>query len=77
MQTDRKIEYTVRRTIAERLSRLRQEHGLSRESLSKATGIPMSTIRTWELGLRSPPVVGVVTLARHYGVTMDYLLGLE
>lgn len=41
------------RGIAERLSALRQRMGYSRETISKATHIPVATIKSWELGLKT------------------------
>lgn len=42
-------------------------------SLSKATGVPKSTISEW-LGNRSPNPVQAVKIANHLGVSLHYLL---
>ena len=63
--------------FAERLKDLRIEKGLSQIGLSKETGISSSAIAFWELEKRIPNLVDVVTLIRFFGVSADYMLGLE
>ena len=61
----------------ERLKELRLERGLSQEQLAKATGFSNSAISYWETGERVPNALAIITLAKYFGVTADYLLGLE
>ncbi|MDE7083372.1 MAG: helix-turn-helix domain-containing protein [Clostridia bacterium] len=61
----------------ERLKELRQEKGLSQTQLAKETGISKSAIGFWETGDRIPNAQAVVVLAKYFGVSADYLLGLE
>ncbi len=61
----------------ERLKELRQEKGLSQAQLAKATGISTGAIGFWETGERVPNAQAVIVLAKFFGVTTDYLLGLE
>ncbi len=61
----------------ERLKELRQEKGLSQAQLAKATGISTGAIGFWETGERVPNAQSVIVLAKFFGVTTDYLLGLE
>lgn len=56
---------------------MRQEKGLSQIQLAKETGISKSAIGFWETGERVPNAQAVVVLAKYFGVTSDYLLGLE
>ena len=63
--------------FTERLKELRQEKGLSQRQLAKETGISKSAIGFWETGERVPNAQAVVVLAKYFGVTSDYLLGLE
>ena len=63
--------------FAERLKELRIEKSLSQMALSKATGISQSAIKQWENEQRTPNASAIVTLANFFGVTTDYLLGLE
>lgn len=63
--------------FAERLRELRDERNLSQRMLSNETGIPQSSIALWESGTRIPAATAVVTLAKYFGVSTDFLLGLE
>ena len=61
--------------LMERLKELRNEKGLSQLQVAKDTGLSCSGINYWEKGKRIPNAQVVVTLARYFGVTTDYLLG--
>ncbi len=63
--------------FTERLKELRMEKGLSQESLSKELGVGRSSITYWEKGLRVPSAEAIIILAKFFGVSSDYLLGLE
>lgn len=59
----------------ERLKELRIEKGLSQAQLAKETQLGQSAIAYWETGQRIPNAQAVVTLARYFNVSTDYLLG--
>lgn len=61
----------------ERLKELRLEKQLSQIQLAKATGLGKSAIGVWELGQRIPNALAIITLAKFFGVTTDYLLGVS
>lgn len=63
--------------FAERLRELRMEKELSQRELAEATGLTQSAINLWENAQRIPNGVAIATLARFFGVSADYLLGLE
>ncbi|HIR98845.1 MAG TPA: helix-turn-helix transcriptional regulator [Candidatus Coproplasma avistercoris] len=63
--------------FAERLKELRAGKELSQRELAKATGLTQSAINLWENAKRVPNGTAIVTLAKFFGVTADYLLGLE
>ena len=63
--------------FAERLKILRKERGLSQARLSASTGLSHTAIVNWENERRVPNGNAIVVLARFFGVTTDYLLGLE
>ena len=50
---------------------------MSQEKLAKETGLSQSAIAFWEKGQRVPNALAVITLARYFGVSSDWLLGLE
>ena len=60
----------------ERLKELRVEKGLTQTELSKATGLSQSALALWENGQRIPNALAIIALAKYFGVSADYLLGL-
>lgn len=65
------------KVFAERLKELRLERGLSQAQLAKAVGLSHTAIVYWETEQRVPNANVVVIFAAFFGVTTDYLLGLE
>ena len=63
--------------FAERLKELRMEKGFSQPQLAKATGISPNAICYWENQKRVPSANAIITLAKFFNVSTDYLLGLE
>ncbi|MCI9404808.1 MAG: helix-turn-helix transcriptional regulator [Clostridia bacterium] len=63
--------------FAERLYELREEAGLTMAELARAVGVSDATICKWEKGETSPMSYAVIALAQFFGVTADYLLGLD
>ncbi len=64
-------------SFQERLKELRKANNLSQMDLSDATGISQSAIPKWELGKTEPIAPAIITLARFFDETADYLLGLS
>lgn len=63
--------------FAERLRELRQEKGLSIQALAKEVLISSSTLCRWENRQADVKGTHLVILAKYFGVTIDYLMGLE
>jgi len=64
-------------TIQERLKDLRVERGLTLEQLERQTGISKSALGNYETeDYKDISHTSIVTLAKFYGVSTDYLLGL-
>ncbi|MBQ9117751.1 MAG: helix-turn-helix transcriptional regulator [Clostridia bacterium] len=63
--------------FAERLKELRIEKGLSIQQLSQATKIGVASICRWENCQADVKGSQLVVLAQYFGVTIDYLMGLE
>ncbi|MCM1289527.1 MAG: helix-turn-helix domain-containing protein [Corallococcus sp.] len=61
----------------ERLKELRTEKGLSQMGLALEIGFGTTAICYWENGVRVPSAEAVIALAKYFGVSADYLLGLE
>ncbi|WP_251317706.1 helix-turn-helix domain-containing protein [Flintibacter muris] len=65
-------------TITERLKDLRKKRGLTLEALSEATKISRSALGTYETGeFKDISPFSIVKLAKFYGVTTDYLMGVS
>ena len=63
--------------FAKRLKELRIMKNLSQRDLAKETGFTQAAIAYWENATRVPAATAVVVFAKYFGVTADYLLGLE
>lgn len=63
-------------TIQEKLKDLRVEHGLTLEQLADQTGLSKSALGKYENDdYKDISPFAIVTLAKFYHVTTDYLLG--
>jgi len=72
-----KMESTVL-TIEERLTDLRKERKLTLEALAEATHISRAALGKYESGdFKDISPFSIVTLAKFYGVTTDYLMGVS
>ena len=64
-------------TIQERLKDLRVERGLTLEQLADQTGLSKSALGKYEADdFKDISPFSIVTLAKFYGVSTDYLLGM-
>ena len=63
--------------FAERLKDLRLEKGLSIRQLAKKVDLSPMAISHWENCSRTPSADALIILSKFFGVTTDYLLGLE
>ena len=63
--------------FAERLHDLRVEKNLSQQQLSKELGVGRVIIGYWERGLNEPSLSKLIAIAKYFGVTIDYLAGLQ
>ena len=64
-------------TIQERLKDLRVERGLTLEQLAEQTGLSKSALGSYEADdFKDISHYALIKLAKYYGVTADYLLGL-
>ena len=59
------------------LKELRTAKNLSQMQLSVKTGLSQSAIAKWELGKTEPTASAIITLARFFNETTDYILGLD
>ncbi len=63
--------------FSERLKELRLEKDLSQRALAKELKVSQPAIARWEADLQIPNIESAILIANFFGVTTDYLLGLE
>ena len=63
--------------FAERLRELRTEKSLSMKQLALAINTTDAAISNWENDINEPKITYLKVIALYFGVTTDYLLGLE
>jgi transcriptional regulator with XRE-family HTH domain len=63
--------------MAERLKELREAAGLTQAQLAEAAGIPVGTLRGWELARRTPMLDAAAKVAVALGVSLDVIAGIN
>ena len=63
--------------LGNRLKNLRQKHNLTQVQVAERLGISKAVVSSYEVASRYPSYDVLVKLAVMYGVTTDYLLGLD
>lgn len=64
-------------TFAERLKTLRENAGKKRQEVADSLGITRASLEYYEKGKRKPDIEVLAKVAKYYGVSTDYLLGLS
>ena len=65
------------KVFCERLKSLRIEKKLSQPELAKLVGVSKGMISFWENSVNEPTITNLIKLTQIFGVSADYLLGLE
>ena len=63
--------------LGQRLKELREEKGYTQKQLAEKLGINSVTYLHYEKEQREPPLPLLADIAKFYGVSVDYLLGLS
>lgn len=63
--------------LGKRLKELREERKLTQKQLSELLKINSVTYLHYEKSQREPPLSLLADIAKFYGVSVDYLLGLQ
>lgn len=63
--------------LGQRISEIRIALGWSQVELAKRLGVAKQTVSNWENENIQPSIEMLIRLARLFGVTTDYLLGLD
>lgn len=60
----------------QRIADLREDADLKQETIAKLLGTSQTQYSRWERGEREIPFHHVITLAKYYKVSLDYIAGL-
>jgi len=63
--------------FGKRIRELRKENGLKQQDIANILGTTKQNVSRWEIDFCEPDQATMVKLARFFGVSADYLLGLE
>ncbi|MDE6441571.1 MAG: helix-turn-helix domain-containing protein [Clostridia bacterium] len=63
--------------LGQRLKELREEKNYTQKQLAEMLGINSVTYLHYEKEQREPPLALLADIAKFYGVSVDYLLGLS
>ena len=58
----------------QKLMKLMEKRGETAYQVSKATGISQGAFSNWKAGLACPGTKSLTSLAKHFGVTVDYFI---
>ena len=59
-----------------RLKDLREDHDMYQKEVAKLLGISQQYYSEYEKGKRTIPVQHLITIAKHYNTSIDYIVGL-
>ena len=60
----------------QRLKDMREDHDLTQSDIAKLLSTTRQQVSKWETGAQMMGVDKYIILAKHYNVSLDYLLGL-
>ncbi len=69
-------EVNLHLEFGKRCTQLRKERGYTRTAFAEKLGIPQTTLRNYELGIHEPGHSFLIQVAKEFGVTTDFLVGL-
>ena len=59
------------------LKKCREDKGLSQKEVAEMIGVAPSTYSLYEKGTREPPIDNIIEFMHIFGVSADYLLGID
>lgn len=63
--------------IGQTIKELRKEKNLSQTELAALLFTSQDTVSLWECGKSLPDIMAIIRMTQIFGVTSDYILGLE
>ena len=67
----------LEKEIGEKIATLRAEKQETQQQLADSLGVKRETIKFWEGGNRQIKGGDIIKIARHFGISTDYLLGIS
>ena len=67
----------MKNKLGKQLKEIREYNNLSQRKLANDLGVTQACIGKWETGDREPSLDDLIKVAKYFGVTTDYMLGLE
>lgn len=67
----------MKNQFGERLKELLEEKGLSINQFAEKIGVSASAVSAWTRGVKQPTADNIILIARFFGVTTDYILGVS
>lgn len=64
-------------TLGSRIALLRQQNGMSQSDLAKRLHISRAGVQSWECGENYPSTDNLISLAKIFHVSTDYLLNIS
>lgn len=74
---DMSYNNSVKNLFASRLNELIKETNLSKRAFAKRIGVSAASISDWTNGKIQPVAESIYLISEEFGVSADYLLGLE
>ena len=63
--------------LGKRIEQIRKDRGETQQQLADAVGVKRETVNQWESGTRQLKAEAVVSIAKHYCITSDYLRPIQ
>ncbi len=67
----------MKNRFSKKLTELIAESGKTQNALSAELAVSKQKLSNWKTGHTEPDLDDLILLAHHFGVTVDFLLGLE
>lgn len=64
-------------TLGERLRAERNKKGVTAAEVARSLGLTQGAISQFENGIKYPSTGVLVALAKYYGASLDYLVGID
>ena len=63
--------------FSDKIKQLREKRGFTQSELANLISLTRSAVNAWEMGNAIPSTEIIIKLAKIFGVTTDYLLGVD